>query len=111
MIRLGRRCGFRAPSWSNYASPRDCQLPAQSKQAKAPERARQAGRQAGGTAGRAELSREGQAQQVATGWHSGTGKLKQQGEGVEQGWHVSPLQPRNLDADPPGGSPQCGLFE
>lgn len=69
------------------------------------------GRQAGGTADRAELSREGQAQQVATGWHSGTGKLKQQGEGVEQGWHVSPLQPRDLDADPPGGSPQCGLFE
>lgn len=27
-----------------------------------------------------------------------------------QGWHVSPLRPRDLDADPPGGSPQCALL-
>lgn len=86
----------------------NCQLPAQSKQGKAPERQRERGNAQAGWQGRAGQGRQGP--EVATGWHSRTGKLEQQGGGVVQGWHVSPLRPRDLDAGPPGGSPQCRLL-
>lgn len=99
------------PSWLNYAKPTgSCQLPAasrapptsyllpshhptckQSSRKRKDDRPRQA-RPGQGRAG----------PEVATGWHSGTGKLREQGQGVGQGWHVSPLQPRDLDAGPPG---------
>lgn len=52
----------------------------------------------------------GQAQKSRRGGILEPGKLEQQGEGVVQGWHVSPLRPRDLDAGPPGGSPQCRLL-
>lgn len=84
----------------------NCQLPAQSRQA---SRQAKSSREREEPQGRAEQG-ERSGPEVATGRHSGTGKLKQQGEGIEQGWHVSPLRPRDLDAGPPGGSPQCGLL-
>lgn len=98
-----------APPSSPLPATASCQHKAgKAGRRKAPEKERNR-RQAGGLAGQSRAGgRSGP--EVATGWHSGTGKLKQQGEGVEQGWHVSPLRPRDLDAGPPGGSPQCGLL-
>lgn len=67
-------------------------------------------RLAGWRAGRAGHDRDGQAQKSRRGSILERASSEQQGEGVVQGWHVSPLRPRDLDADPPGGSPQCGLL-
>lgn len=119
MIRLRRRCGLRAHpgrimqahAGSLPRSPAppasNCQLPAASaKQAGKlqKERGRERGR-----AGRAGQGRTGQGRsgpEVATGWAF----WNRQAQGVVQGWHVSPLRPRDLDADPPGGSPQFVLL-
>lgn len=117
MIRLSRRCGLRAHpgrimqahAGSLPSSPPCQQLPADSAKQTGKLR-RERGRTQAGWQGRAGQSRGRSGPEVATGWAFWNRQAQAAGEGVVQGWHVSPLRPRDLDAGPPGGSPHCRLL-